>query len=50
MIIFTPGQIVTYQNKKWIITGFGTDGAGHTVYYLKRGCYRTTADETEVEA
>ncbi len=48
MKLYTEGQIVTYQNKKWVITGFGIDADGHTVYYLKRGCYRTTANESEV--
>ena len=50
MKLLTVDQIVTCRGKKWIITGFGVDADGHTVYYLKRGCYRIAADETEVEA
>ena len=45
---FKQGQTVIYNNRKWIITGSGTDGNGNAVYYLRRGCYRTTANEEEL--
>lgn len=49
MTLYTEGQVVTYKGRKWIITGFGVDVEGRTTFYLKRGCYRTTAKESEVE-
>lgn len=48
MKLYQIGQLVNHKGRKWIITGFGEDADGHTVYYLKRGCYRTIADEAEV--
>lgn len=45
---FKVDQHVTYQGRRWIVTGSGTDGEGNVTYYLKRGVYRTTASEEEV--
>ena len=45
---FKIDQHVTYQGRRWIVTGSGTDGEGNVTYYLKRGRYRTTASEAEV--
>ena len=43
MIIYTAGQMVTYDNRKWIIQKMLTGEDGHTYVMLKRGCYSTTA-------
>ena len=48
MKIYTAGQMVTHDNKKWIITGF-KEFNGSTIYCLKRGPYKKEVDETEVE-
>ena len=48
MKLYTAGQYVTHDNRKWIITGF-KEVDGKTVYCLKRGCYTKEVDETEVE-
>lgn len=45
---FKIDQHVTYQGRRWIVTGSGTDGEGNVTYYLKRGVYRTTAKEKEL--
>ena len=45
---FKIDQHVTYQGRRWIVTGSGTDGEGNVTYYLKRGRYRTTASEEEL--
>lgn len=45
---FKENQHVTYDGRRWIVTGHGNDGKGRTVYFLKRGCYQTTAYEEEV--
>lgn len=45
---FKIDQHVTYQGRRWIVAGSGTDGEGNVTYYLKRGVYRTTASEEEV--
>lgn len=48
MIIYTAGQHVTHDNKKWVITGF-KEKDGETIYCLKRGPYTKEVDETEVK-
>ena len=50
MILYTVGQIVTYNNKKWLIESFDTDVEGQTVVDLKRDCYRETVGIEEVSA
>lgn len=49
MTLYLVGNVVLYDGKKWEITSFGTDGKGHTKFYLTRGRHRAVADETEVE-
>ena len=50
MKLFLIGNVVKYDGLKWEITGFGTDGNGHTTVDLARGAHRVTVLETEIEA
>ena len=49
MTLYTIGQIVTYDNKKWIIDSFTIDGNGQTQAILRRGCYREIVDIERLE-
>ena len=49
MTLYTIGQIVTYDNKKWIIGSFTIDGNGQTQAILRRGCYRKIVDIERLE-
>ena len=49
MNLFMVGNVVMYDGLKWEITGFGTDGNGHTTVDLARGDHRVTVLEIEIE-
>ena len=49
MNLFMIENVVKYDGLKWEITGFGTDGNGHTTVDLARGDHRVTVLETEIE-
>lgn len=49
MNLYLVGNVVLYDDKKWEITSFGTDGKGHTTVNLARGEFRVSVLESEVE-
>ena len=49
MNLYLVGNVVLYDDRKWEITSFGTDGKGHTTVNLARGEFRVSVLESEVE-
>lgn len=49
MNLFLVGNVVKYDGKKWKIIGFGISPEGYTTFQLKRGIFKRTVLETEIE-